>query len=207
MKWENVCVDSGIMTCKDSGHPEPCREKWGRGSSEGARGEWLQNYYLGSNWLWSANQRQAAPHRYQHMISGLVQPFNHTRHQNPLVSVTFSQSQETRSQSAIWMLCPLLFRFLCSFFPSVRSFHQTSPSTTLLMPSVCSCPPSPVPPLLDLETCCCHHSPVRSTLGFQTAFIHYKFIQVLERQWYNLCWCCDVKLPQKWLCPSWILIF
>lgn len=51
--------------------------------------------------------RRAAPSRYQHIISGLVQPLNHTRPRNPLVSVTFSPTQEARSQSAIWMLCSL----------------------------------------------------------------------------------------------------
>lgn len=62
------------------------------------------------------SQRQAAPSRYQHIISGLVQPLNHARHRNPLVSVTFSPTQETRSQSAIWMLCPLSFHFPYRFF-------------------------------------------------------------------------------------------
>ena len=56
------------------------------------------------------SRRQAAPSRYQHIISGLVQPLNHTRHRNPLVSVTFSPTQEARSQSAIWMLWPFSFR-------------------------------------------------------------------------------------------------
>lgn len=42
-------------------------------------------------------QRQAAPGRYQHLISGLAQPLNHSRHRNPLVSVTSSPTQEARS--------------------------------------------------------------------------------------------------------------
>lgn len=77
--------------------------------------------------------RQAAPSRYQHIISGLVQPLNHTRHRNPLVSVTFSPTQEARSQSAIWMLWSL------SFHPSPPQFYflpspKTFPNTTLLLP-------------------------------------------------------------------------
>lgn len=60
--------------------------------------------------------RQAAPSRYQHIISGLVQPLNHTRHRNPLVSVTFSPTQEARSQSAIWILWSLSFYFPRYYF-------------------------------------------------------------------------------------------
>lgn len=67
-------------------------------------------------------QRQAAPGRYQHLISGLVQPLNHSRRRNPLVSVTSSPTQETRSQSSIWMLCPLSFHFPCGFFFFVPKF-------------------------------------------------------------------------------------
>lgn len=74
------------------------------------------------------SQRQAAPSRYQHIISGLVQPLNHARHRNPLVSVTFSPTQETRSQSAIWMLCPLSlhfpYRFCFSSIPQDPSKHR-----------------------------------------------------------------------------------
>lgn len=73
------------------------------------------------------SQHQAAPSRYQHIISGLVQPLNHARHRNPLVSVTFSPTQETRSQSAIWMLCPLSFHFPYRFF--FLPFHKTFPNT------------------------------------------------------------------------------
>lgn len=67
-------------------------------------------------------QHQAAPGRYQHLISGLVQPLNHSRRRNPLVSVTSSPTQETRSQSSIWMLCPLSFHFPCRFFFPVPKF-------------------------------------------------------------------------------------
>lgn len=67
------------------------------------------------------SQRQAAPGRYQCIISGLVQALNHTRHRNPLVSVTSSQTQEPRSQSAIWIFCSLSFHY-----PS-RSFSPTIP--------------------------------------------------------------------------------
>lgn len=83
------------------------------------------------------SQRQAAPSRYQHIISGLVQPLNHTRHRNPLVSVTFSPTQEARSQSAIWMLWPLSFHFPPRFIyffpfffllPSHKTSIQTPPS-------------------------------------------------------------------------------
>ena len=81
------------------------------------------------------SQRQAAPSRYQHIISGLVQPLNHTRHRNPLVSVTFSPTQEARSQSAIWMLWPFSFHTPpfhqeSSFLPS----HKTFPNTILPLP-------------------------------------------------------------------------
>lgn len=58
---------------------------------------------------------------------GFVQPLNHTRHRNPLVSVTFSPTQEARSQSAIWMLWSRFYfpsRFI--FHPSPKTF-QTQP--------------------------------------------------------------------------------
>lgn len=63
---------------------------------------------------------------------GFIQPLNHTRHRNPLVSVTLSPTQEARSQSTIWMLwC------LSSYFPSWFIFHpsilQDFPKTALLL--------------------------------------------------------------------------
>lgn len=62
---------------------------------------------------------------------GFIQPLNHTRHRNPLVSVTVSPTQEARSQSTIWMLwC------LSSSFPSWFIYHpsilQDFPKTVLL---------------------------------------------------------------------------
>lgn len=77
------------------------------------------------------SRRQAAPSRYQHIISGLVQPLNHTRHRNPLVSVTFSPTQEARSQSAIWMLWPFSFQPPPPSTKNLLFFHPTRPFQTL----------------------------------------------------------------------------
>lgn len=74
------------------------------------------------------SSREAAPSRYQHIISGLVQPLNHTRHKNPLVSVTFSPTQAARSQSAIWMLWSLSSHFpLWLVFLYPMRYFQTLP--------------------------------------------------------------------------------
>ena len=83
------------------------------------------------------SQRQAAPSRYQHIISGLVQPLNHTRHKNPLVSVTFYPTQEARWQSAIWMLRSLFSHFPPHFFPPPP--RKTFPYTALLLPFCICC--------------------------------------------------------------------
>lgn len=53
-------------------------------------GKWLLDYPLAGHWRLGSARRQAAPHRYQHIIAGLVQPLNHTRHRNPLFSVSLS---------------------------------------------------------------------------------------------------------------------
>lgn len=49
---------------------------------------------------------------------GFVPPLNHTRHRNPLVSVTFSPTQEARSQSTIWMRLSLSSYFQI-YIPSI----------------------------------------------------------------------------------------
>lgn len=51
-------------------------------------GKWLLDYPLAGHWRLGSARRQAAPHRYQHIIAGLVQPLNHTRRRNPLFSVS-----------------------------------------------------------------------------------------------------------------------
>lgn len=62
------------------------------------------------------SQHQTAPSRYQHIISGLVQPLNHSRHKNPLILVTFSPTQKVRWQSAIWVSKDLSKHCLNSVF-------------------------------------------------------------------------------------------
>lgn len=112
-----------FFRCNQTGHvgrAECCREVSGFSTVLGP--------------LIAISQRQAAPSRYQHIISGLVQPLNHTRHRNPLVSVTFSPTQEARSQSSIWMLWSLSFHpYLPQIFFFIRH-HKTFPNTALQLP-------------------------------------------------------------------------
>lgn len=79
--------------------------------------------------LITISERQAAPSTYQHIISGLVHPLNHTSHRNPLVSVTFFPTQEPDPNLPFECYGPSL-SVSTDFFPPS---HETFPKTVMLI--------------------------------------------------------------------------